>query len=424
MSKRYTKETFSESLDRRLSGFQADPWLAQRIIGASEGEKPVKKLSLGAILVIALLCILVTGAVAAALNGWNLNDFWNWQAENGESFLPPDYEQFIENENITAKTDHAVYTVGGAYFDGINLEVTVNVSPKEDVLPFDADISPDSLITEVFYTEPTTEEITLAQYARKHHGGYMAAVEGWAEEYNPESEAYEYSAGVVTAALNEDGSLSLYISGEMAEDDRPEREFRLKIRYQKMAVSENENGICLEPEGEKEEAVIPLTVHAAERQEYVCEEDVELPGVGVTMTKITMTATPLSVLCKMDMKITDPDLYKAQWGKHEAFVHEENLVTGEIREYTTAEPGSQVDFEFVYPEGKEAGTERKAVPTGIAGSDSMSGDMDMPYAGRVFQVEKTISVDALSDHYAIRAYNRITGERFETVEFTVKPAGK
>ncbi len=410
MSKKYTKETFTESLDRRLSGFQADPWLARRIIGASEGEKPVKKISLGAILAAALLCILITGAVAAALNGWNLNDFWNWQVKNGESFLPPDYEQFIENENITAKTDHAVYTVGGAYFDGINLEVTVNVSPQEDVLPFDTDTDPERLITEVFYIAPTNEEITVAEYARKHHGGYMAAIEGRAEEYNPESEAYEFCAGVVTATLNEDGSLSLYIEGQMEEDDRTEREFRLKIRYQKMVVTEDGNGICVNPEGEAEEAVIPLTVHAAERQEYVCEEDVELPGVGVTMKKITMTATPLSVLCKMDMKITDPDLYKAQWGKPV--------------EYTYAVPGSQVDFEFVYPEGKEAGTERKAVPTGIAGSDSMSGDMDMPYAGKVFQVDKTISVDALSDHYAIRAYNRITGERFETVEFTVKPVGK
>ena len=60
MSKRYTKNTFSEAIDRRLSGFQADPWLARRVISAREGEKPVKKLSAGAILVIVLLCILIT----------------------------------------------------------------------------------------------------------------------------------------------------------------------------------------------------------------------------------------------------------------------------------------------------------------------------------------------------------------------------
>ena len=43
MSKKYTQESFSESLDRRLSGFQADPWLAQRIIASGKGETKVKK---------------------------------------------------------------------------------------------------------------------------------------------------------------------------------------------------------------------------------------------------------------------------------------------------------------------------------------------------------------------------------------------
>ena len=42
MNKKKNRAEFAASLDRRLSGLQGDPWLAQRII-ANEEEKPVKK---------------------------------------------------------------------------------------------------------------------------------------------------------------------------------------------------------------------------------------------------------------------------------------------------------------------------------------------------------------------------------------------
>ena len=67
MSKRYTKDTFSESLDRRLSGFRADPWLARRVIGAEKGEKPMKKkISAATVVIVVLLVLAMAGAVAAA----------------------------------------------------------------------------------------------------------------------------------------------------------------------------------------------------------------------------------------------------------------------------------------------------------------------------------------------------------------------
>ena len=46
MSQKITRTEFRESMDRRLSAMKAEPWLAQRIIAAEGGEKPVaKKLS-------------------------------------------------------------------------------------------------------------------------------------------------------------------------------------------------------------------------------------------------------------------------------------------------------------------------------------------------------------------------------------------
>ena len=57
---------FSESLDRRLSGLQGDPWLAAKVLARTEGEKPVKKLSATTILVIVLLVLTMAGALATA----------------------------------------------------------------------------------------------------------------------------------------------------------------------------------------------------------------------------------------------------------------------------------------------------------------------------------------------------------------------
>ena len=74
--KKKNREEFAQSLDRRLSGLQGDPWLAQRIIASEEGEEPmVKKTSATVIILIALIAVLSTSALAAALKAWGLIDF-------------------------------------------------------------------------------------------------------------------------------------------------------------------------------------------------------------------------------------------------------------------------------------------------------------------------------------------------------------
>ncbi|QUC66085.1 hypothetical protein [Aristaeella hokkaidonensis] len=66
MRNELNRTEFSESLDRRLSGLQDDPWLTAKVLAKAEGEKPVKKLSATTILVIALLILTMAGALAAA----------------------------------------------------------------------------------------------------------------------------------------------------------------------------------------------------------------------------------------------------------------------------------------------------------------------------------------------------------------------
>ncbi len=70
MNSKLGRAEFSESLDRRLSGLQGDPWLRAKVLGKAEGEKPVKKTAAVPVVIAVLLVITIAGALA--LSGWNV----------------------------------------------------------------------------------------------------------------------------------------------------------------------------------------------------------------------------------------------------------------------------------------------------------------------------------------------------------------
>ena len=393
MSKRYSKDSFAEALDRRLSGFQADPWLAGRVISAGKGEKPVKKLSLGIVLVIVLLCILLTGAVAAVISGLTIGDFWAWFADKGQTVLPENYEELIRNNDISAENEHVTYHIPGYYYDGKTLTVAVNVQPKEDVLPIGIAVW-DEPMKHNYLRTSVKENLTPGEYALKYHGGQVAEIrlEG-VEDKDGKTMTCGAGGGEV---LNEDGSMTIIMDLDMKEEvtPLPEQEIRLKISYEKSTVREGEK----EPyaKSEAEYTLVPLTIRLTEAEKYICNEEVEIPGVGVKLTKVTLTVTPLEIWCALDGKVSDT----AQW----------------------AERADSMMFEFVYPDEVEKGEEPRTVPWGAAGGYNHSGyDYEAP-GGATFRVEYPISRDALGKTYAVRAFDAMTGERFDAVTFTVKPA--
>ncbi len=107
MSEKISRTEFSESLDRRLSGLQGDPWLAAKVLAKAEGEEPMKKkISTTAILIIALLAIMTVGALAAAaVTHWGvirrlMDEQWN---VNEEALVSPlKAESDIQSLRFTA----------------------------------------------------------------------------------------------------------------------------------------------------------------------------------------------------------------------------------------------------------------------------------------------------------------------------------
>lgn len=70
MNSKLGRDEFSESLDRRLSGLQGDPWLRAKVLAKAEGEKPMKKTATVPVVIAVLLVITIAGALA--LSGWNI----------------------------------------------------------------------------------------------------------------------------------------------------------------------------------------------------------------------------------------------------------------------------------------------------------------------------------------------------------------
>ena len=77
MNRKISDNEFRESLDRRLSPLQPDPWMAQKVRNRArqkEGQPVKKRLSVGTVLVLVLLLVSVSAGIAT-VSGWNVVRF-------------------------------------------------------------------------------------------------------------------------------------------------------------------------------------------------------------------------------------------------------------------------------------------------------------------------------------------------------------
>lgn len=125
MNKKKNPTEFAEALDRRLSGLQGDPWLAQRII-ANEEEKPVVKKISGTVVLAIVLVLALTSAAFAATGGFGILNFHPEQAENKT------YVEHIVAIDQTWEGEYFTASVNEAVFDGTKLSVTLSIFPKKE----------------------------------------------------------------------------------------------------------------------------------------------------------------------------------------------------------------------------------------------------------------------------------------------------
>ena len=122
-NEKLSKAEVIESLDRRLSGLQGDRLLTAKVLAKAEGDKPMRKLSRTAILVIALLVVTMAGALAVS-NWGAINRFFAGGYVNEEAIVSA----------MTVKSDMKMlrFTAADAYWTSYyGLTVAIRAEPTD-----------------------------------------------------------------------------------------------------------------------------------------------------------------------------------------------------------------------------------------------------------------------------------------------------
>lgn len=362
---------------------------------------PVKekrmRLSIGWVMALVLVCVLATGAVAATLNLFGLGDFIARYAGETGATVTEEFKESIQSEDITAKTDRAVYTVQESYYDGSSIRITMTIQPRENVMllnglyeegRYDVDEEPWIIYDNI-------EQTTIAEYALKNSNGRLACVEADVNLWPDAAKTDELSPGywVMNTILNEDGSVTMCYKWDVADyiNEREERDILLNMSYTPGTVSAEEHRIDLE-KANTETTEIPLKIRFAGNEQYVYSKEMVFPDAGVTVTNVCMTVTPLDINCVLTYKITDT----SKW-------------------YKARTDEAPLMFRFVRKDNTEANG-WEAFPVGFGGGYSTSRENGGP-----IRATFSVSRDAYSDHYALQAYNRELKMTFNTVEFDPQP---
>lgn len=186
MSSQRDKIFVRESVDTVLSGLQADPWLAQRIMN-QESEEPVvkKKFSLGLALLIVLL--LLTGAGIALVNTFGILDYAPHQAGNTA------YTQKIMTLHQQWEGEYFSAAIHEAVFDGMKMTFTMSIEPKPGADP----------VYVIPYIRASANGQPLKLWVMGGNGGF--GDDGfWVPDIMPDF-GYDYEGWAVDVALSDDG---------------------------------------------------------------------------------------------------------------------------------------------------------------------------------------------------------------------------
>ena len=107
------QEKVQKAMNTTLSGLQEDPWLTQRVLANAKGEEPVvNKISTSAIIVIALVIICMTAALAAGLGLFGelaQNPRGDSRLSEVDKVADPIEREWTTEDGITIRIEQAYY---------------------------------------------------------------------------------------------------------------------------------------------------------------------------------------------------------------------------------------------------------------------------------------------------------------------------
>lgn len=303
MCEELNRKEFHEAIDTTLSGLQADPWLAQRVVSRERTSEPVmkKKLSIGFVLMIFLILTVFTAF--ALTNGFGLFDFIG---TNSEKDIPQNVEQYTMHELGTLSTEHFTVNIREGYYDGITIHLIYDVIPKDKgmLLLSNGPGMDESWygITHLQYDRNLDDGKTILD--RWGEGGYTSC---WITDVSIETdENMCYSGEAIWDEAN--GMLTGQIEYPFSQL-RTDRTLSFVFQASPLKNVHDENSMDYD---RSESDAIPLTlnsVYSGEERILCSTEPISLKSVGAQIDLVRLIVLPADIQYQINYSVTDSEKY-------------------------------------------------------------------------------------------------------------------
>lgn len=283
-----TGKDFREAFPPMDDGFR-DAVLQGLANTEKEREPMKKKISVGAVLIAAIVMMAAAG-VAAVVGNWGLMDFLA-----GKS-LPQAQDMITRVEGVAAETSQATFTVQEALYDGYGAYLTINIRAKEpDTLPLPGGCTVQDKASRL----NLDNEGTIADYAAKKGWTQFVSV-SVVQDFAGEGEQFAgFSA--TRCNLEEDGSLTVMLSGLRAGEGIGAEAVDVIL----LCGTDSQNLTDTDEWVDREDVErANLALHLSRQDDVMAQavstEPVGLAEMGVTIHGVQLVQTPLAVYYEVD----------------------------------------------------------------------------------------------------------------------------
>lgn len=377
MCEELNRKEFHEAIDTTLSGLQADPWLAQRVVNRERTSEPVmkKKLSIGTIIII-LSVILTTVTAFALTKGFGLLNFFTIDSKKE---VPENFEQYIMHNLGTITTDHFTVNIREGYFDGKTVHLIYDIVPKNKNILL---LSNGSSIDESWYS------VTHLQYDQQQDDG-TTVLDYWNESsytsiwiVDISVETNENTQHSENAVLNEETGI---LTGQIQFPfSQLKTERTILFNFQAAPLTDVHIMESIDYD-HADHNTITLTLHAVysgEEQIFSISEPISIASIGIQIDDIRFIVLPNEI----QYQINYSETYSAR--------------------YKSFEP---LSFRFV--ELNEDGTIRRFLNEGM--SNKFNGIGNWIYTG-------SLGVSEIAGIYSLAIYTDASEIPLEIVSFQVR----
>ncbi|MBQ7885879.1 MAG: hypothetical protein IJ313_03195 [Clostridia bacterium] len=400
-----TREELKNRLHEQTACVHASPALKQRALFAAQGkETTYMKKKLAMAVAIALIAVTLCAAALAAAGRWGMLDFADRYSV--EHYIPEDAQDYVNTDVAVMENDWVTVNVRELYYDGRFSRMTVDVMPKgENVLLLGEDVCLEDLfinLTREYVMDGENDMRSVYQVIQDegYEQVYIANVSLISMEGGKEG----IYTGSMDYILGEDGTLTIFSQEEYIQD-MPQREVMIRAIVMPFDQPlEIDSYVNYEKRSELE---MPYTLIAsvnptnAPMKEgeianvYVSEQSADYPSAGVRVDRVLIEVKPQEIYATVEYTVTDREKYAAL--------------------------DSWLWFEFIDPEKPGEGWEQR-LAEGLSGGGT-SGPIDREEENPTrFRQTETLGKNELHEIYSLRAYDASEKRRFETREFTMRPA--